>query len=223
MKTETGPRPVFRSVPGCDGQLRATDQRWPSGHEFGANGVRVRASTGSTRLRARRESSPVMGPSQDPASRRCCRWRPRAADTRKRHVNGIDLASLDSVHRAESASTSIGYVFQDYNRCRPSKTLNMPLQLDGVSPSKVRAYDGRSRQVGVARTRGSLPREALRWPTSTCRHRARGLVGNRSVILADEPTGALDSHTGEQIMLVLRPHKCWCMGILVTHEARMAT
>ena len=52
---------------------------------------------------------------------------------------------------------------------------------------------------------------------------ARGLVGNRSVILADEPTGALDSHTGEQIMLVLRDHiDAGAAGILVTHEARMA-
>ena len=48
---------------------------------------------------------------------------------------------------------------------------------------------------------------------------ARGLVGNRSVILADEPTGALDSHTGEQIMLVLRNHiDAGAAGILVTHE-----
>ena len=52
---------------------------------------------------------------------------------------------------------------------------------------------------------------------------ARGLVGNRSVILADEPTGALDYHTGEQIMLVLRDHiDAGAAGILVTHEARMA-
>ena len=48
-------------------------------------------------------------------------------------------------------------------------------------------------------------------------------MGNRSVILADEPTGALDSHTGEQIMLVLRDHiDAGAAGILVTHEARMA-
>ena len=52
---------------------------------------------------------------------------------------------------------------------------------------------------------------------------ARGLVGNRSVILADEPTGALDSHTSDQIMLVLRDHiDAGAAGILVTHEARMA-
>ena len=52
---------------------------------------------------------------------------------------------------------------------------------------------------------------------------ARGLVGSRSVILADEPTGALDSHTSDQIMLVLRDHvDAGAAGILVTHEARMA-
>ena len=79
------------------------------------------------------------------------------------YVNGIDLAGLDSVHRAEVRRRSIGYVFQDYNLI-PSlsalENVEMPLQLDGVSPSKVRE------------ARGSLPREALGWSAPARGHRS---------------------------------------------------
>ena len=130
------------------------------------------------------------------------------------------------MHRAEVRRRSIGYVFQDYNLI-PSlsalENVEMPLQLDGVSPSKVRraAMDALE-EVGVADLADRFP-ERLSGGQRQRVAIARGLVGNRSVILADEPTGALDSHTGEQIMLVLRDHiDAGAAGILVTHEARMA-
>ena len=52
---------------------------------------------------------------------------------------------------------------------------------------------------------------------------ARALVGDRKLVLADEPTGALDSHTGEDVLRVLR-ERCddGAAGLLVTHEARHA-
>jgi putative ABC transport system ATP-binding protein len=52
---------------------------------------------------------------------------------------------------------------------------------------------------------------------------ARALVGDRKLVLADEPTGALDSHTGEEVLRVLR-ERCdaGAAGLLVTHEARHA-
>ena len=99
----------------------------------------------------------------------------------------------------------------------------MPLQLDGVSPSKVReAAMAALEEVGVAELADRFP-ERLSGGQRQRIAIARGLVGNRSVILADEPTGALDSHTSDQIMLVLRDHiDAGAAGILVTHEARMA-
>ena len=160
------------------------------GHEFGANGVRVRALDGIDLEVAPGELLAVMGPSGSGKSTLLSiaggLERPTHGSV---YVNGIDLAGLDSVHRAEVRRRSIGYVFQDYNLI-PSlsalENVEMPLQRQRVAI-------------------------------------ARGLVGNRSVILADEPTGALDSHTGEQIMLVLRNHiDAGAAGILVTHEARMA-
>ena len=141
-------------------------------------------------------------------------------------INGVDMATMDAAHRAEVRRRSIGYVFQDYNLI-PSlsalENVEMPLQLDGVSPSKVReAAMAALEEVGVAELADRFP-ERLSGGQRQRIAIARGLVGNRSVILADEPTGALDSHTSDQIMLVLRDHiDAGAAGILVTHEARMA-
>ena len=197
------------------------------GHEFGANGVRVRALDGIDLEVAPGELLAVMGPSGSGKSTLLSiaggLERPTHGSV---YVNGIDLAGLDSVHRAEVRRRSIGYVFQDYNLI-PSlsalENVEMPLQLDGVSPSKVReAAMAALTEVGVAELADRFP-ERLSGGQRQRVAIARGLVGNRSVILADEPTGALDSHTGEQIMLVLRNHiDAGAAGILVTHEARMA-
>ena len=168
------------------------------GHEFGADGVRVRALDGIDLEVAPGELLAVMGPSGSGKSTLLSIAGGLERPTRGSvFINGVDMATMDAAHRAEVRRRSIGYVFQDYNLI-PSlsalENVEMPLQLDGVSPSKVR-------EAAIA----------------------RGLVGNRSVILADEPTGALDSHTSDQIMLVLRDHiDAGAAGILVTHEARMA-
>ena len=197
------------------------------GHEFGANGVRVRALDGIDLEVEPGELLAVMGPSGSGKSTLLSIAGGLERPTRGSvYVNGIDLASLDSVHRAEVRRRSIGYVFQDYNLI-PSlsalENVEMPLQLDGVSPSKVRAAAMAAlAEVGVAELADRFP-ERLSGGQRQRVAIARGLVGNRSVILADEPTGALDSHTGEQIMLVLRDHiDAGAAGILVTHEARMA-
>ncbi len=197
------------------------------GHEFGADGVRVRALDGIDLEVAPGELLAVMGPSGSGKSTLLSIAGGLERPTRGSvYVNGVNLASLDSVHRAEVRRRSIGYVFQDYNLI-PSlsalENVEMPLQLDGVSPSKVRraAMDALE-EVGVADLADRFP-ERLSGGQRQRVAIARGLVGNRSVILADEPTGALDSHTGEQIMLVLRDHiDAGAAGILVTHEARMA-
>ena len=167
------------------------------GHEFGADGVRVRALDGIDLEVAPGELLAVMGPS---GSGKSTLLSIAGGLERPTHgsvfINGVDMATMDAAHRAEVRRRSIGYVFQDYNLI-PSlsalENVEMPLQLDGVGPSKVRA-------AAMA-----------------------ALVRRPRVILADEPTGALDSHTSDQIMLVLRDHiDAGAAGILVTHEARMA-
>ena len=197
------------------------------GHEFGADGVRVRALDGIDLEVAPGELLAVMGPS---GSGKSTLLSIAGGLERPTHgsvfINGVDMATMDAAHRAEVRRRSIGYVFQDYNLI-PSlsalENVEMPLQLDGVSPSKVReAAMAALEEVGVAELADRFP-ERLSGGQRQRIAIARGLVGNRSVILADEPTGALDSHTSDQIMLVLRDHiDAGAAGILVTHEARMA-
>nr|WP_207382259.1 ABC transporter ATP-binding protein [Schaalia vaccimaxillae] len=141
-------------------------------------------------------------------------------------VNGVNLSSLDSVERARIRRQSIGYVFQNYNLI-PSlsavENVEMPLQLDGISTRKARhAALVALGEVGVADLADRFP-ETLSGGQQQRIAIARALVGRRSIILADEPTGALDSNTGEQVMMTLRDHiDAGAAGILVTHEARFA-
>ncbi len=139
-------------------------------------------------------------------------------------VRASSTASMRTLRR------SVQTVFQDpFSSLDPRMTIGAsiaePLHALGVS----RGEAARARVREVLTDVGIDPARAGEYPGSFSggqRQRiaiARGLVGNRSVILADEPTGALDSHTGEQIMLVLRDHiDAGAAGILVTHEARMA-
>ena len=109
------------------------------GHEFGADGVRVRALDGIDLEVAPGELLAVMGPS---GSGKSTLLSIAGGLERPTHgsvfINGVDMATMDAAHRAEVRRRSIGYVFQDYNLI-PSlsalENVEMPLQLDGVSPS----------------------------------------------------------------------------------------
>ena len=198
------------------------------GHDFGANDVHVRALDGINLEVEPGELLAVMGPSGSGKSTLLSiaggLERPNRGSV---FINGIDLATLDGVRRAQVRRRQIGYVFQDYNLI-PSlsalENVEMPLQLDGVPNAKARALAMEALdEVGVGDLADRFP-ERLSGGQRQRIAIARGLVGNRSVILADEPTGALDSNTGEQIMMVLRDHiDAGAAGILVTHEARSGT
>ena len=178
------------------------------GHEFGADGVRVRALDGIDLEVAPGELLAVMGPSGSGKSTLLSIAGGLERPTRGHvYINGVDLAALDSVHRAEVRRRSIGYVFQDYNLI-PSlsalENVEMPLQLDGVSPSKVReAAMAALEEVGVADLADRFP-ELLSGGQRQRVAIARGLVGNRSVILADEPTGNLDEKNEKLVMNLFR-------------------
>ena len=197
------------------------------GHDFGANDVHVRALDGINLEVEPGELLAVMGPSGSGKSTLLSiaggLERPNRGSV---VITGIDLATLDGVRRAQVRRRQIGYVFQDYNLI-PSlsalENVEMPLQLDGVPNAKARALAMEALdEVGVGDLADRFP-ERLSGGQRQRIAIARGLVGNRSVILADEPTGALDSNTGEQIMMVLRDHiDAGAAGILVTHEARIA-
>lgn len=141
----------------------------------------------------------------------------------------IEGQLLDDLTHAELAAIRrrhVGYVFQDFNllpALTAAENVALPLELDGSRP-------GRARRMAVEALREvGLEREADRFPEELSggqRQRvaiARGLVGERRLILADEPTGALDSTTGETVMEVLRARcDAGAAGLLVTHDARLA-
>jgi putative ABC transport system ATP-binding protein len=141
-------------------------------------------------------------------------------------VEGRDLASLRTADVAAVRRRAIGYVFQDLNLI-PSLTavenVALPLELDGVPGRRARrealaALD----DVGVGQLADRFPDDMSGGQQQRVAI-ARALVGPRCLLLADEPTGALDSATGEEVLRVLRARcEAGAAGVLVTHEARHA-
>jgi putative ABC transport system ATP-binding protein len=142
-------------------------------------------------------------------------------------VCGSPLASMSHDVRARLRRRTIGYVFQDFNLLAgltAVENVALPLELDGVG---VRA----ARDVGLAVLEElGLAGQAGRYPDDLSggeRQRvaiARAVVGDRRLILADEPTGALDSVNGEAVMRLLRTAcKRGVAGVVVTHDAQLAS
>jgi putative ABC transport system ATP-binding protein len=141
-------------------------------------------------------------------------------------VEGHDLGSLSLKDRARLRRTSIGYVFQDFNlipALTAAENVALPRELDGVS-SRVAARAARAalEEVGLADLADRYPDEMSGGQQQRVAI-ARAVVGDRRLILADEPTGALDTETGEEVLALLRARcDAGAAGVLVTHEARHA-
>jgi putative ABC transport system ATP-binding protein len=121
----------------------------------------------------------------------------------------------------------VGYVFQQFNLIEgltSVENVSLPLELDGVSGGDAREQAVAAlRQVGIEGDLvGRFPDELSGGEQQRVAI-ARAVVGERVLLLADEPTGALDSVTAESVLRLLRDH---CdgggAGLLVTHDARFA-
>jgi putative ABC transport system ATP-binding protein len=141
-------------------------------------------------------------------------------------VEGVDLDSVGSKGRARMRRTAIGYVFQGFNLI-PALTavenVAMPLELDGQRAGKARtAARVALEEVGIGTLADRFPDDMSGGQQQRVAI-ARAIVGRRRLILADEPTGALDTETGEDILRLLRARcDAGAAGVLVTHEARHA-
>lgn len=141
-------------------------------------------------------------------------------------VDGAELSSLSRPALDRLRRRTMGFVFQDLNLI-PSLTaienVSLPMELDGVRVRKARtaARDALGK-VGILELADRFP-EQLSGGQQQRAAIARALVGDRRLVLADEPTGALDSTTGEAVLRTLRD-QCddGAAGLLVTHESRHA-
>ena len=142
-------------------------------------------------------------------------------------VAGSELSGMTRNQRARLRRRAIGYVFQDFNLLAGLTAVEnaaLPLELDGVSAKA-------ARPVGLAALAElGLADRAARYPDELSggeRQRvaiARAVVGDRRLLLADEPTGALDSVNGEGVMRLLRAAcKRGVAGVVVTHDAQLAS
>jgi putative ABC transport system ATP-binding protein len=142
-------------------------------------------------------------------------------------VEGTDLATVSRSERAKMRRRSIGYVFQDFNLLpglTAAENVTLPLELDGTGARAARGAGLKALdELDVAEHADRYPDEL----SGGERQRvaiARAIVGERRLLLADEPTGALDSVNGEAVMRLLRAatHR-GVAGVVVTHEAQLAS
>ena len=141
-------------------------------------------------------------------------------------VEGTDLGTLSQSALARLRRRSIGYVFQDFNlipALTAAENVALPRELDGVPWRTARADAERAlAEVGIADLAGRFPDDMSGGQQQRVAI-ARALVGDRRTVLAVEPTGALDSETGESVLRLLRGRcDAGAAGVLVTHEARHA-
>lgn len=141
-------------------------------------------------------------------------------------INGTDLSGMSRNDKARLRRRSIGYVFQDFNLLAgltAAENVALPLELDGVNAKVAR------RNAHAALAELGLEEQARRFPDELSggeRQRvavARAVVGERQLLLADEPSGALDSENGEAVMRLVRAAcRSGVAGVVVTHDAQLA-
>ena len=143
------------------------------------------------------------------------------------YINGVSLATMSRNARAQLRRRQIGFVFQDFNLLpglTAAENVALPLELDGTSARKARIAGLKAlEELGLGDRAGSFPDQL----SGGERQRvaiARAVVGDRRLLLADEPSGALDSTNGEAVMrLIHAACKRGVAAVVVTHDAQLAS
>jgi putative ABC transport system ATP-binding protein len=141
-------------------------------------------------------------------------------------VEGTVLGELSRSALAALRRRAVGYVFQDFNlipALTAAENVALPRELDGASTRAARKLAlAALEEVGIDDLAGRFPDDMSGGQQQRVAI-ARAVVGDRRLVLADEPTGALDTETGEQVLRLLRARcDAGAAGVLVTHEARHA-
>lgn len=142
-------------------------------------------------------------------------------------VNGHDLSALSVSELADVRRSQVGFVFQRLNLI-PSlsvvENVMLPLELDGVSARQAKTQARQAlADAGIAELTNRFPDDISGGQQQRVAI-ARAIVGDRQLILADEPTGALDTVTGEGVLSLLAKQVAdGRTVVLVTHEPRYAS
>jgi len=137
---------------------------------------------------------------------------------------GVDVSQLNDNQLAEVRNKKMGFVFQDFNllpRATALANVELPLIYSGVRRRHQRAIEALE-QVGLSKRANHKPTEMSGGEQQRVAI-ARALVNNPAVILADEPTGELDTHSSDEIMSIFHQlHQDGKTIVLITHETDIA-
>ena len=142
-------------------------------------------------------------------------------------VGGQSLSGMSRNAKARLRRRTIGYVFQDFNLLAgltAVENVALPLELDGISARRAAKHASAVLEgLGLADRAGHFPDQL----SGGERQRvaiARAMVGERQLMLADEPSGALDSANGEAVMrMILTACEGGLAAVVVTHDAQLAS
>ena len=142
------------------------------------------------------------------------------------HLGGVDVSTMDDDQQAEIRNKMLGFIFQQYNlipKLSVLENVELPLLYAGVPAEERRERAIHSlERVGLADKRKHLPSQ-LSGGQQQRVSIARALAGSPSVILADEPTGALDSRTGREVLSFLKQlNREGDTVVLITHDNSIA-
>ena len=142
------------------------------------------------------------------------------------HLGGVDVSTMDDDQQAEIRNKMLGFIFQQYNlipKLSVLENVELPLLYAGVPAEERRERAIHSlERVGLADKRKHLPSQ-LSGGQQQRVSIARALAGSPSVILADEPTGALDSRTGREVLGFLKKlNREGGTVVLITHDNSIA-
>ena len=181
------------------------------------NGITCHVETG--------EMVSIMGPSGSGKSTLMnligCLDRPTSG---KYELDGIDVSQMKEDELAEVRNKKIGFVFQSFNllpQANATANVELPLVYSGVRDKRQRALDALA-SVGIGKRASHRPSEMSGGEQQRVAL-ARALVNNPSLILADEPTGNLDTQTSVDIMHLLQQlNKQGITIVIITHEEDIA-